>query len=304
MQINRLFEIVYVLLQQKTVTAKELSERFGVSQRTIYRDIDILSLTGIPVYTEKGKGGGIGLLSEFILNKSLLSEQEQMGILTALQGLSKVTPTESANVLQKMATIFNKNISNWVQVDFSDWSIDNSDMFNYLKVAILERYVVEFDYYNTSGEKMKRRIEPVQLWFKSRAWYVKGFCLTRQEIRLFKLVRVKNLVVTNELFPERNLQVLQPEDNQDKCKMQGITIKIRVRPEMAYKVFDDFNENAIEKQEDGSFLVTFECPEEWFKDDWIYGWLLSYAEYIDVLSPVNIQNVIKEKAQKIAKKYL
>ena len=57
MQISRLFEMVYVLLNQKVVTAKQLSEQFNVSQRTIYRDINTLSLAGIPIYTEKGKGG-------------------------------------------------------------------------------------------------------------------------------------------------------------------------------------------------------------------------------------------------------
>ena len=72
MQINRLFEIVYVLLRQKTATAKELAERFDVSQRTIYRDIDTLSLAGIPLYTEKGKGGGISLLPSVIYSSLLL----------------------------------------------------------------------------------------------------------------------------------------------------------------------------------------------------------------------------------------
>ena len=70
MQINRLFEIVYILLNKKSITAKELSEHFEVSQRTIYRDIDTLCECGIPIYTSKGKGGGIGLLDSFILNKS------------------------------------------------------------------------------------------------------------------------------------------------------------------------------------------------------------------------------------------
>jgi len=71
MQINRLLEIVCVLLRQKTVTARELAERFEVSQRTIYRDVDALSVAGIPIYTEKGKGGGISLLPEFVLNNSI-----------------------------------------------------------------------------------------------------------------------------------------------------------------------------------------------------------------------------------------
>ena len=120
MQINRLLEIVYILLSKKTVTAKELAGRFGVSQRTIYRDIDALSLAGIPVYTEKGKGGGISLLPGFVLNKSILSEGEQQEILSALQGLSAVSAAQTDNVLQKLSALFNTNSIGWIDVDFSD----------------------------------------------------------------------------------------------------------------------------------------------------------------------------------------
>ena len=115
LQINRLLEIVYALLRQKTVTAKELAERFNVSQRTIYRDIDTLSLAGIPVYTEKGKNGGISLLPEFVLSKSFLSEQEQNEILSALQGLSNIKTAETNQVLQKLSSIFNKSAANWLE---------------------------------------------------------------------------------------------------------------------------------------------------------------------------------------------
>ena len=70
---NRLFEIIYMLIQKKKVTAKELADKFEVSTRTIYRDIEILSGANIPIYASKGKDGGIGLLDEYVLNKSILS---------------------------------------------------------------------------------------------------------------------------------------------------------------------------------------------------------------------------------------
>jgi len=108
MQIDRLFEIVYYLLSKKTVTAKELAERFDVSKRTIYRDINILSISGIPIYTSSGNGGGIGLLKEFVLDKSILSEREQKEILSALQGLSMVKTEETGQVLQKLGILFNR----------------------------------------------------------------------------------------------------------------------------------------------------------------------------------------------------
>ena len=76
MKISRLFQIVYILLEKKSITANELAEKFEVSVRTIYRDIETLTESGIPIYTTQGKGGGITLMDQFILNKSLLLEKE------------------------------------------------------------------------------------------------------------------------------------------------------------------------------------------------------------------------------------
>ncbi len=77
MQINRLFKIVYILLDKKIVTSKELAELFEVSSRTIYRDIETLSSAGIPIYMSKGKGGGISLLPGFVLNKAVITDEEK-----------------------------------------------------------------------------------------------------------------------------------------------------------------------------------------------------------------------------------
>lgn len=300
MQMNRLFEIIYILLNKKSTTAKELAEHFNVSQRTIYRDIDLLGLSGIPVYTERGKGGGISLLPDFVLNKSILSEQEQNEILSALQGLSNIKTAETDQVLKKLSTIFNKNTVRWMEVDFSDWGFINGRAFHDFKTAILEHRIAEFDYYSTYGEKTHRRIEPIQLWFKSKAWYIKGFCLLRQDIRLFKLSRVRNLTVTDDQFTERELLSIPQNPAPDSHQKPDVTLKLKIAPEMTYRVYDEFDESFAEKQSDGSFVIEVTWPE----DDWVYGTILSYGEYIEVLEPEHIRKIIKEKSQKIAKKYL
>lgn len=300
MQVNRLFEIIYILLSKKKVTAKELSERFDVSQRTIYRDIDTLSLAGIPVYTEKGKGGGISLLPDYVLNKSILSEDEQNEILTALQGLCVVKNMDTEGILQKLSAIFNKSAINWLEVDFSGWSYQDGDKFNKFKATILERKITEFDYYSTYGEKTHRRIEPLQLWFKSRAWYVKGFCHTRQDIRLFKLTRVKNLTVTDDCFEPRDLLATPPNSSLSGHQKKDITLTLKIMPEMTYRVMDEFDDDCVEIQPDGSFIITVTWPE----DDWVYGTILSYGEYAEVLKPEHVREIIKEKMLKVVKKYL
>jgi predicted DNA-binding transcriptional regulator YafY len=321
MQINRLLEIVYVLLDQKTVTAKKLSEQFDVSQRTIYRDIDILSLAGIPIYTEKGKGGGISLLPEFVLNKSILSEQEQHEILSALQAVSSVKSSETGQVFKKLSGLFNKSTTDWLQVDFSGWTRSNSEHFNNIKTAILERWIIEFDYYNSYeplrvssreklikmppcdgwrlSEKNRRRIEPVQLWFKAKAWYVVGFCLKRQDTRVFKLTRMRNLKITNTTFSARNLPSMF-DDNSDEQQNPNVTLKLKIAPEMTHRILDEFDDNMIKLQPDGSFIVTVTWPESY----WIYGFILSFGKYIEVLEPRHIRKNIEKELIIIQKKYL
>lgn len=116
MQINRLFEIIYILLGRKIVTAKELAERFEVSQRTIYRDIEILSTTGIPVYMTKGKGGGISILPEFILNKAVLTEEEKSEILSSIKAVNAISfnDSEPEKVIRKLNNILGENDTDWI----------------------------------------------------------------------------------------------------------------------------------------------------------------------------------------------
>jgi predicted DNA-binding transcriptional regulator YafY len=156
MQINRLFEIIYILLSKKSITANELAERFEVSVRTIYRDIDTLSSAGIPIYASQGKGGGISLLDDYVLDKSVLSDSEQNEILYALQSLTIAQAPEADKVLARLSSLFNKNRANWIEVDFSPWGSDKNRTcrFTVIKNAILNRQVIEFNYINSSGEKV------------------------------------------------------------------------------------------------------------------------------------------------------
>ena len=299
MQAGRLFEIVYYLLNKKRVTAKELAEHFGVSRRTICRDIDTLSAAGIPIYTERGKGGGISLLPDFVLSRSMLSEQEQNDVLAALQMLSNIKAADTTQTLSKLSAIFNKASTNWMEADFSDWHYEH-DFFGSLKTAILQRRIIEFDYFSSTGEKTSRRIEPVQLWFKAKSWYLKGFCLARQDIRLYKLTRIKNLVLTNEHFVERDLPNRSDNSSGSWDIKQEVALKLRIDSKMAFRVYDDFSEKEVEKQADGSFLVTVTFSE----DGWVYGFLLSYGKHIEVLEPQHIRNIIREESANILKKYL
>lgn len=120
MQINRLFQIIYHLLENGKSSAPELAQKFEVSVRTIYRDLDTLSAAGIPIYATQGKGGGISLLEDYVLDRSLFSEKEKEQILLALQGIASVEGGNANELLSKLSALFQIKGTDWIEVDFSD----------------------------------------------------------------------------------------------------------------------------------------------------------------------------------------
>ncbi len=290
---NRLFEIVYILMQKKKITAKELAEKFEVSTRTIYRDIESLSRANIPIYSSKGKDGGIGILEEYVLNKTVLSEEEQNQILFALQGMKKIAG-EDKDILEKISTIFNKKVNDWIKIDFSNWG--KEEKFELIKTGILNKKQLEFTYYNSNGDKTKRIVEPLQIWFKDKSWYLISYCKLKEDYRIFKVARMKEIKVLEKHF-ERELP---KEQKEEKYKLKNIVIELEISKEMAYRVYDEFEDNEITKNEDGSFRVKVEYPET----DWIYGYILSFGENIKVISPKRVKSTIKVRLEETLKNYL
>ncbi|MBC8546949.1 YafY family transcriptional regulator [Clostridiaceae bacterium NSJ-31] len=300
MQINRLFEIVYLLLEREQMTAAQLAARFEVSPRTIYRDIDTLSGAGIPIYASKGKGGGIRLLPDFVLNKSLLSEREQNEILFALQSLRATSAGDNA-VLDRLSTLFHREGADWIDVDFSRWGSGGGERetFRLLKAAILERRVVAFTYYSSYGLASERRVEPRMLRFKGGGWYLQGYCLAKQAYRTFKISRIENLRATGEPFLPRTDPL--PELDGETSLPSGclVSLKLWFSPRAAFRVWDEFEHSQVTHNPDGSFLVRAAYPEA----GWVYGFLLSFGEDVRVLSPERVGLALREQAKKIAALY-
>lgn len=303
MKINRLLEITLILLNKKSVTAGELSERFGVSTRTIYRDIDELSLAGVPVFTNKGSGGGISLLDNYAINKAMLTEHERDSLLLALKTLQATRYPEIEVMLEKIGAVFKKaTATDWVHIEFSPWGSgpNEENKFLDIKRAILECKVVTFDYINADGILSHRTIEPMLLSFKSQAWYVWGYCTTRRDFRTFRISRIRSLVVTDGSFVRRPLaSVKAKEEEPEAASLKLVTLKLRFQPENLYWVYDDYDEQRITRNADGTYDVTVTFPE----DEWVYGYIMSFGDRVEVLEPKRIRDIIRARLQKAADFY-
>lgn len=299
MQESRLFRIVYYLLDKGKSTAPELAEKFEVSVRTIYRDIDIISSMGIPVYAMQGKGGGITLLDNFVLDKSLLSTREKEQILMALQGIIATEPNNSDELLTKLGSLFQTKNTNWIEVDFSNWVKRNpsQDIFQLMKSAIFSRNVISFQYFSSNRESTERRVEPLKLVFKSKDWYLYGFCLMRNDYRFFKLTRIREMEIQAEVYSREIPSTCSIGKQMD--IQNAIAVTLKFDQDMAFRVYDEFAEGVTEDKQ-GNLYVRTNLPDS----DTLYSYLFSFADSVEIVEPENIREQVKNKLAAMQKKYV
>ena len=299
MKINRLIEIITILLNRQTVTARTLSERFGVSTRTIYRDVDVLSSAGIPIYTDKGKGGGISLLEDFTLSKTMLSKNESDGLILALKAMGATDYPEAAALLEKIGSIFKQSSAHdWIEVDFESWSskVNEDNKFSKIRDAIINCRVINFDYVNGNGVKTNRDADPVKLMFNAYTWYLVAHCHNRSEHRMFRMSRIKNVRETDEHFTRRTVT----EEEKRIAPIPHVELKMRCDEKVLNRLYDTFDEQFITANADGSYDVSVRVPDE----DWIYGFVLSFGNHAEVLAPKHIREGVKTRAKQVFEKHL
>ena len=295
MRESRLFRIVYYLLQNGKATAPELAQKFEVSIRTIYRDVDSISSAGIPIYATQGKGGGISILNDYTLDKSLFSEQEQEQMLTALQGMVATTEENSNELLTKLSGLFQINSTNWIEVDFSDWAhrTPQQDTFNIIKEAIFQKRVISFCYFSGKGNKEKRNVRPIRLVFKSKSWYLYSFCLLRNDYRFFKLTRIKELEMLSETFT----QDFTPTKIEKQIQVENtVAVKLKFDRQAAFRVYDEFTDSITEDSQ-GNLYVQIDLPD----NEVLYSYVMSFSDSVEVLEPQSIREQMKKDYRKYRK---
>ena len=297
MKDNRLFRILYYILEKEKVTANELADKFEVSVRTIYRDIDSISSVGVPIFTTQGKGGGIKIDNEYILNKSLFDANEKEQIIAALQGLEKTNKVYKNELITKLSALFKIKNSNWIEIDFTSWGSNNTyqDLFNTLKIAIINKNIISFSYNSSKAEKINRRVKPIRLLFKEQDWYLYAFCLLRNDFRYFKLSRIKDLEVLAINY-EDNFEniVLKREIKYENT----VNIKLKFNKSVAFRVYDEFK--AIVEDKKGNLYVEMKIPNNYK----LYNYIFSFGANVEILEPKEIRNQFKNMINKIAKKYI
>ncbi len=292
---SRLFKMLYYLLDRGRATAPELAVEFEVSTRTIYRDVEALSSAGIPIYAEPGRNGGIYLLQDFILDRAMLSENEKRDVLAAIQSIFATGYTGGKEMLTKLSALFGVNTGNWLEVDFSRWgkrAYDNSK-FDKLKTAVIQCKEIKIVYENTNSRRSERIVQPLKISYKSKEWYLKAFCMEKQDFRIFKLNRILELELLENTFVPRPCP-----DMENNLQQTYHRIALLFSKEIAYRVYDEFDATEIECQKNGDLIVCAEMPV----DTWLVGYLLSFGAQVEIIEPKYLKGVLAAQAQEIYKK--
>lgn len=300
MRINRLIGILSVLLQGGVVTAPKLAEKFEVSRRTINRDIEELNMAGIPICTRQGQNGGISIMENYKMDRTLLTSKEMGEILAGLHSLDSISGNHQYGQLMEKLQVGSSNFMSGNQsilIDLSSWYKDSlAPKISMIKGAIDGKYRVEFDYFAPSGDS-HRSMEPYFLIFHWSSWYIWGWCESKDDYRLFKLNRMDQIKVREEHFTKRSLPV--PDLSNEHIFPGDIKVKALFTPDCKWRLVEEFGMDSFKEQQDGRLLFQTDYTDK----ENLLSWLMTFREKVILLQPQEIRKEIREILKKMQDNY-
>lgn len=207
---KRLMELMMAVNRKRSFTVKELAQEFGVSQRTILRDLQELSELGVPLYSEVGPHGGYRVLKERILPPIAFTEEEAIAIFFAIHSLRHYSSipfeTESSTALSKFYTYMPQDIRDRIdqmksRVDFvTPVRQASSPYLSILLDAAIQQKVLHIEY-ESREKRSNRQVQPIGIYTRNGLWYCPAYCFQSKEIRVFRCDRIHS-AVQSELKPK------------------------------------------------------------------------------------------------------
>lgn len=310
MKIDRLLAITVLLLNRQRISAKELADRFEVSVKTIYRDIDALGQAGIPVVAHKGASGGFEIMEEYTLHRQLLSIKEMAAILAAIKGAaSALDDGLLEHLLEKMEALIGKMEQGQsgyakagVVFDFRPWGQSSAalEKIHSIKQAIERALPMRITYSNREGDGSERIIEPYKLILKGQLWYLQAFCTLKNEFRVFRLSRITSYHILDFPFvPRKPPQLDKYAWDSEWSKENERELLFTFHPIVRSRIEDTYPPDYVTILDDGLIQV----KGKFIVDEWFYGNLLSFGGMVKVEQPAEIALELTRRAQQIIEQY-
>jgi len=311
---TRLITLIMTLQRQPEQKAADLAEKLGVSVRTLHRYFGMLEEMGIPIYAERGPYGGFSLARGYKLPPLVFTPEEAVALYLGTSLVSEMWGRlyqESAQgALAKLKNVLpdeQLNEIRWAQRTLIATGMHRADPsaqephLEVLRRAARENRLVDMEYQGTSkAEITQRQVDPYALVHRSGWWYLVGYCHLRDAPRTFRVDRIQSLELLNQKFQMPDDFDIHAYLDSEFADQPVVHAKLRFTPEGAHiaisnrAIWDSLTENP-----DGNVDVILSAPDL----TWLASMTLSFANWVTVLHPPELREMVRDWAEAVAKNY-
>lgn len=316
-RIDRLTAILIQLQSQRITRALDIANRFNISLRTVYRDIRALEKAGVPIGSEAGVGyflaGGYRLSPvQFTPEeaRALLLAGKLVGQLTdasararhqdalyKIRAVLKEEQQEMLDDLESKVTVLNPpNRNAQAEPSPTDLHLEK------IQQALLNRVVVEMDYFSpSSGQFTRRGIEPIGMVYYGDAWHIIAYCQLRQDYRDFRIDRMSKLEVTSQRYHLRDRLSLEQYLNRQSQTTDAVLTKVHFNASVFPFIQQDRYRYGFVQEK-----ITNDGAESWFlvsKVEYFARWLLMYGNGVTIIAPDHFRHTMQTLVQELVQHY-
>jgi predicted DNA-binding transcriptional regulator YafY len=310
---TRLLSMIFLFQSRRQWTVSELSRELSVSDRTVHRYIGMLEEMGIPLYSERGPYGGFSLLRTYKLPPLIFTPEEATVLFMGVRLVEDIWGTgfhdAVTGVTAKLNNVLPDDIRQQVQraqrslVVMTAASRDYSPFYQLmstLRNCMAESRQVNLRYHSFSRVETERTVDPYALSFRWGNWYLVGYCHLRDEIRTFRIDRIKHLQALSNGFSI-------PRDFDAKAYLEetmrwenNFQVVVQIEPEAAAEMRERSGEwLQVSDNPDGTVTVQFDVDNL----TWAAGWVLSWGRLAKALEPPELITQVKAAATELLKRY-
>lgn len=303
MKYQIMIKMMMMLTTRRKMIAREIAEKFDISQRSVYRYVEELNIAGVPIDIVRGRYGGISLADTYRLPVGYFTRGEYDAAVNALKAMStQISDDDVICALEKLQRRKKEDrrelsVCCDIIVDGGSWADMGhfSDKMKVCERALKERLCLDIDYISREGEHSRRVIDPYVLIFKQNVWYVYAFCHTRQSFRTFKIGRIKLARFTGGNFVRQEITRDQIPLNFEYTSDKVAEVTLEIKKDALADVEELIGIDNIEPRGD-SLTATVYLPD----DETLVDKILGYGGKVKVISPISLKEKVHEAALAIA----
>ena len=310
----RLINLILLLQRRPHQKAADLAGELGVSVRTLHRYFEMLDEMGIPVYSERGPYGGFSLVRGYRMPPLVFTPEEAvavcLGVSVVEEMWGQIYRQAARGALAKLENLLpdkQRHEVAWARRALFATGMHRADLaalepvLEKLRRAAREHRQVEMTYQSRSqAEAAPRRFNPYALVHRWGWWYAVGYCHLRQDVRTFRVDRITDLALLEELFELPASFDLQAYLAAEVQAQPQVTARMRFNPTAARTALENRAYwDALEEQADGSVVVAFSAPDL----EWAASTVFMYGPLVEALEPPELRQMVSQWAEAVMQKY-